>query len=845
MGINSLKYKNISIFLFFVILLLFSISYAQTIAWVSDYPKSLSNGRIELRWVAISGASSYTIYRIQGEGNPYPYYTYTSVTTNSYIDTNTKDGVLYSYVISTNVNNTVYTSSIGYAKADKTKPSIDNLSVIPNPFSPDGDGFRDKITISFHLSEYATVTVTLRDSSNNTYIIPDWNGRVCPNDGTYNLEWDGYFGNTLANEGIIIYTITATDYAGNTNSATGKLVLDIPDISINSLIATPNPFNSSLKPDSIYKVSYSYYTDPDNSVFNSSPSYYLDQSGIYIGGVGLTFNTNPSGSIIPTIKISIYDAKGNYIRSFQRENVTSYTVFYWYGEKDPELIKDDPNNPDSWWFKITGNPVGEYKVVLEATYTIVDSSNNSIISVPLKPLTTNVVLGEIIILPEDTTPPKVLTISPKNGSLVSDIRVVSATLDDGNGVGPDLDMSTIRVKDTIGRYVGGIQSNNGVDTLYWTFTGTLTSGYYTIEVIPVDKKGNKGELVTSHFIIDNSPPQIVDIYPKNAVTGISEIRVQYQDIGSGLNLWDNYPYPPIGSYIEVFLPDGLSRKLVFNKSKTSSIVAIVDIPSDVQLKDGVYNLGIYLVDMAGNATFTNSSFMLDTTPPYIVDSSLSYTCINYTITQIQVTVRDDGVGIDLSSSKTFLKLLRGTEVIAGPEIASTYTYNSLSANNAILILNIPNSFNWTEGDYYLVVKTTDSLGNPFFTNIKFSIDFTRPTIISITPTGLVSKVDKVSVVYLENGSGIDLEKSSLNISSPSGNVNLKFEKDPSKSLLYTTLSPEILSQDGIYNLNITLYDNAGNATSTSTYFILDTSKPYVTLALPSKSATLVIPPLKY
>lgn len=843
MGINSSNYKNILILLFFVILLLFSISYAQTISWVSGYPKPLSGGRIELRWDVVPGATSYTIYRIEGAGNPYPAYVYTSVSTNTYVDTNTKDGVLYSYVISTTANNNLYTSTIGSAKADKTKPSIENLSAIPNPFSPDGDGFRDKVTISFYLSEYATVTVTLRDSNNSVYTVPDWNGRVCPNDGTYNLEWDGYFGSTLAGEGIVIYTITATDYAGNTNSTTGKLILDIPDISINSLIATPNPFSSSLRPDATYTLSYSYFVN--NPFFNLTPSYYLDQSGIVIGGVGITFNTDPPNSTIPSIKISIYDTKANYVRSFQYDNVTSTTVFYWYGEKDLELVKEDPTYTGSWWYKVLGNPVGEYKVVLEATYTILDPSNGAIISVPLKPLTTNVVLGEIITLPEDTTPPKVLTISPKDGSLVSDIKVVSAILDDGNGVGPDLDMSTIRVKDTIGRYVGGIQSNNGVDTLYWTFAATLTSGYYTIEVIPVDKKGNKGELVTSRFIIDNSAPQIIDISPKNAVIKVSEIEVQYQDIGSGLNLWDNYPYPPVGSHIELLLPDGASRKLVFNKSKTSSSLAIADIPNDLQLKDGVYNLGVYLVDKAGNATFTNSSFILDTTPPYVVSSSLSYTCINYTVSQVQVTVRDDGVGIDLSSNNTFLKLLRGTEVIAGPEIASTYTYdptNSTYTNSATLILNIPNGFNWSDGDYYLIIKATDILGNSFFTSIRFSVDFTKPTIISVAPTGLVPKVDRVSVVYLETGSGIDLDRSSLNISSPSGSTSLKFEKDPSQNLLYAILSSEILSEDGRYDLNITLYDNAGNVASTSTYFILDRAKPYITSASPSKGATLVIPP---
>lgn len=67
--------------------------------------------------------------------------------------------------------------------------------------------------------------------------------------------------------------------------------------------------------------------------------------------------------------------------------------------------------------------------------------------------------------------------------------------------------------------------------------------------------------------------------------------------------------------------------------------------------DGIYNMGIYLIDKAGNSTFTTSTFLLDTTPPYVINSSLNSTTLNYTFTQIQVSVGDAGVGIDLSPVK--------------------------------------------------------------------------------------------------------------------------------------------------------------------------------------------------
>ncbi|RKZ22753.1 hypothetical protein DRQ18_02005, partial [bacterium] len=45
--------------------------------------------------------------------------------------------------------------------ADVTPPIISNVSVEPNPFSPDGDGIADITTIKFVLSEPCTVTITI------------------------------------------------------------------------------------------------------------------------------------------------------------------------------------------------------------------------------------------------------------------------------------------------------------------------------------------------------------------------------------------------------------------------------------------------------------------------------------------------------------------------------------------------------------------------------------------------------------------------------------------------------------------------------------------------------------
>lgn len=848
------------IFIFFLIILvyLFSLSFAQSIQWNPNYPKSGSNGIIELSWTS-TVPGTYSIYRVSGYGNPYPNNFYTNTTLTTYTDTNTEDGVLYSYVIAIYTGTQTLTTGIGRATADKTKPTITNLNAYPNPFSPDGDGFRDKITISFDLSEYSTVTITLQDKNGNIHTPSDWDGRVCDTPKTYSFEWDGYgvFGGTytLAPEGFIIYTITATDYAGNTNSATGRFILDIPDMELANFYGLPNPFDPTLRSDTIYKASYSKdgYKFPDDKYgnrFNFSPQFYLDQSSILIVGSSFQFDIlpKPGVSYTPTLKnaqVRIYNSEGSLVRSITLPAYLSVSGnFYWYGENDPQLIKDDPTIPESWWWMITGVPSGDYNLILSATYTIPHPDDPAReLEIPLKEVSTLLRIQKVSPPPVDTTPPRVISFTPENGSLVPDISLVSAVLDDGAGVGPDLEASTISVKDNLGRLIGGIKSHNGIDTLYWTFTSTLTSGQYFIEVIPVDKNGNIGSLTTSSFIIDNTPPQILGVSPSGNVVSVSQIRVSYQDVGSGLDFWDNYPTSPAKSHIKIYTPTSPPEEitLLFDKNLSSSIYAIANVPQSILSNDGRYDLTIYLVDKAGNNTTSYTYFVLDRTPPMIISSTLTQTFINYTISQIKITVQDATTGINTYTLKTFLELRDSL----GNQVPSTFTINIINPKTAELVLSISSTYTWQEGDYYLTIRVADLLDNVLFTPQKFTLDLTSPNIISISPSGNVKSVDKVVVVYSEIGSGIDFAGSRATITFQGSSTSTLFiPSESTETELIARFSSEVFSQDGTYNLNIILYDKAGNTGTSSTTFILDREGPIIKEVSPTKNSILLLPPQK-
>lgn len=846
--------RKILISFLILIIYLFSLSFAQSILWNDGYPKSIPDGKIELSWTStVSG--TYSIYRLKGEGNPYPNNFYTQTTSNTYTDTNTEDGVLYSYVIAIYDGNQTLITNVGYAKADRTKPIIDNLNAIPNPFSPDGDGFRDKITISFDLSEYSTVTITLQDKDGNIYIPPEWDGAICSTPKTYYFEWDGYgiFGGTykVPSEGFVIYTITARDYAGNTNSATGRFILDIPDMELANFYGMPNPFNTVISSDAIYKASYSKdgYKFPEDdgygNAFNFSPQFYLDQSAVLLIGSSFQFDIikRPGGTsnTLKNARVKIYDSNGVMVRGITLPSYISGSGgFYWYGEKDPQLIKDDPNTIASWWWMITGVSGGDYRLVLSATYTISHPEDPTReLEIPLKEITTILRIHEVSPPQVDNTPPRVISFSPEDGSLVSEILSVSAVLDDGPGVGPDLDASSILVKDNLGRLIGGIKSHNGIDTLYWTFTSTLTSGQYFIEVIPIDKNGNVGSLTRSSFIIDNSPPQILNVYPTGYVLSVDQIRVSYHDIGSGLDFWDNYPIPPSRSHIKIYTPNLEEITLLFDKNLSSSVYAIANVPQNILTRDGKYDLVIYLVDKAGNSSSTYTYFILDRTPPYVISSSLTQTLINYTFSQIKITIKDDTSGIYTDTQKTFLELRDSL----WNQVPSTLTLNRIDQKTVELILDISSSYTWVEGDYYLTIKASDLLENVLYLPQKFILDLKAPQIISISPTGNIKSVEKIVVRYSELMSGIDFKKSMVTITFQGQSTSTLFIPSESTGTeLVARFNEEVFVNDGTYNIDVIVYDQAGNSATSGTTFTLDRKGPKIKEVSPTKNSILVIGP---
>lgn len=102
---------------------------------------------------------------------------------------------------------------------DATPPAITGASASPDPFNP----YREPTVITFHLSEQATWTVTIRDASGGSVRTFTGSGS-----GPQSVSWDGRDeAGTVVPDGTYAYLVDVVDAAGNAAATqTGTVTID-------------------------------------------------------------------------------------------------------------------------------------------------------------------------------------------------------------------------------------------------------------------------------------------------------------------------------------------------------------------------------------------------------------------------------------------------------------------------------------------------------------------------------------------------------------------------------------------------------------------------------------------
>ena len=435
-----------------------------------------------------------------------------------------------------------------------------------------------------------------------------------------------------------------------------------------------------------------------------------------------------------------------------------------------------------------------------------------------------------------------IQLNPSEGAktfLNSSLSVVTAIFDDENGGGVDFSKTSIRIvrfDQVEGLPValpvlvqGRVTVDEDNDTLELRLTQPLErrngsqDGTYRIEVRLTDKAGNTQ---TKDFDIayDTQVPAIVSTTPaeNQTVSSLSQVSVV-------LNAVSGVDFSATG--VRLLRADGseVNTEVHDNGRDTVSLILAQSLAIDGS-GDGEYTIEITPVDGANNAGATvGRQFFVASRIPEIRLNTPTETRIN-NLTTIDVQMFDYiGPGLDFSESKSTVTVSRnGVIVEARPLIADE--------DNMRLIWTIDRSLSRNgsaDGEYTVNVQYTDLIGETLTEDFILTFDSqpptitvgSRPQIANPLTTGRIEVELEVTDNFADvQGSGFDASASTFELFDANGTMIDGAQTDDGISRF--AFRSEVLPEDGVYTLVVTLVDRAGNR-SIPQPFIYDAAEPTI------------------
>jgi parallel beta-helix repeat protein len=520
---------------------------------------------------------------------------------------------------------------------------------------------------------------------------------------------------------------------------------------------------------------YSYRSDNNNYTDVIS---FSSKNGLYF--------VESNGNTLKNSNASYSTRYGFTFLNSQGNNVTDNSFYYnewfniYFGTSTNNLIYrnnfvnnsatgqayDDSNNGNSWdyGYPTGGNYWSDYEGVdLNSTPTQdvpppdgigdtqYDIDANSFDNYPLmKPYK------------EDLNPPIILLNSPSNNSVISEGTMIDLEILDDNPL------------------TANYSINGGGETPFSDPFDISTSGWleggYTITVNAVDSKGNS---ISSWFFvsIDNTPPEII------------------------LNSPANNSLIPKGTNLDFLVSDSNLDNAQFSLDGGSFF--LLSDPYDISTSgwsNGIHNVRIEAIDIAGNSNSGIFYFTIDSIPPQIaLNSPLNNSIISKGTLLDFLIIEDnlDSVAYSLNGQPT--------DPISDPYDISTST--------------------WTDGDYTVLIEALDLVGNTNSSWYFFTLDSTVPDILLITPG---------NNTIIQAGTEIDLDILDTHFDSASYSVNGGGSSPLSSPFNIQTNG----WADGVYTILVEAQDLAGNVNSRWYQFTMDSTRPQIILNTPLNNSII-------
>ncbi|HET8775705.1 MAG TPA: Ig-like domain-containing protein [Thermoanaerobaculia bacterium] len=307
---------------------------------------------------------------------------------------------------------------------------------------------------------------------------------------------------------------------------------------------------------------------------------------------------------------------------------------------------------------------------------------------------------------------------------------------------------------------------------------------------------------------DHTAPSLAIVAPAVTNDATPRLEVRYSDpvaagepAASGVDT----------NTLQVFVDD-VDRTALFTRRSDEATADLIE-----PLAEGVHTIRATIEDRAGNAKETTAQLRVDLTPPSVdVAEPLRGSYLPTLTPPIRVTYADE-VALDPASVNI---------AVNGEDRTAAFT---IAANTATLTAPVT----LREGGNEIVARIRDLGGNESVTAAAFNIDTQQPALAIVNPVAATTYGNAVLRVTVSHSDDQALDAATLQVAVDGTAVAMAPSEDGA-----TSAGDSQTLTDGPHTVTATIKDKAGNTTSVSTAFTVDTDLPVIELVEPAPGANL-------
>ncbi|MGD0496464.1 MAG: S8 family serine peptidase, partial [Candidatus Bathyarchaeia archaeon] len=687
---------------------------------------------------------------------------------------------------------------------------IKHQSSISVSLSSNSITYGQSVTIGSQLSpSFSDGTTTLQYSTDGV----NWNNLASgtPSNGYYSYTWTPtntgtYYFHAVWSGDLDNYGSTSSTQTLSVNKASTSLTTSASSstITYGSSVTITASISPALQGKSVtiqYSLDGSTWFYLSSGTTNSAGQYpysWTPDAGVYYLRSTWSGDANYYGATSPGQQLTVNKASTSTSCSLSTysinygENVTiigTVSVSVNDGTVILENSTDGANwnlissgTPSSGSYQYTWTPTGGGTFYIRATW----SGNNNYLGSTSSSQTLNVLV--------DTTPPVVIISCPANGGYIGPVPMIwvnGTVTEDNKGTHVPLINDTRLVLAQWESATGKFAFKNGT---------TIPDASIPVRVNFTDIAGNTG-FDTVFFTLDTKAPivAITSLLSNSCVKG---------------SVWVNATILETNPFSYVVALNGTPVSSGLGQASWQWVTTLYS--------DGTYVVNVTATDAGGNTGWNAVTVTADNTPPTVTINSPAYgSYLNYSTLWINATLTDATSGID---SATINMSLNGAP--------TSYYYANATGLLSHWAVGVAN------GNITVTVVVQDLAGNTANVTWWFVIDVTPPVINVVSPTP--SSYLNVTTIWInatltDATSGINASTIAMTLNASL--VPCNFDQATGRLSYHA-----VFLADGLYTVNVSVRDIAGNLAANSWNFKIDTTEPVVTILYPTEGANVTITP---